>query len=42
MRLAGFYNVPIWLIMQDRIAIAIKDEDKRITGRMDILAIKNL
>jgi hypothetical protein len=41
MRLAGFYDVPIRLTMEDSIAIAIEDEDRRITGRMDILAINN-
>ncbi|MEH2078889.1 MAG: restriction endonuclease subunit R [Nostoc sp.] len=39
MRLAGFYDVPIRLTMEDSIAIAVEDEDRRITGRMDILAI---
>uniref|UniRef100_A0A8J7CYN4 Restriction endonuclease subunit R n=1 Tax=Desmonostoc muscorum LEGE 12446 TaxID=1828758 RepID=A0A8J7CYN4_DESMC len=41
MRLAGFYDVPIRLTMEDSIAIAVEDEDKKITGRMDILAINN-
>jgi hypothetical protein len=41
MRLGGFYDVPIRLTMEDSIAIAIEDEDRRITGRMDILAINN-
>ncbi|MBN3886495.1 MAG: restriction endonuclease subunit R [Nostoc sp.] len=41
MRLSGFYDVPIRLTMEDSIAIAVEDEDKRITGRMDILAINN-
>ncbi|MEH1790254.1 restriction endonuclease subunit R [Nostoc sp.] len=41
MRLAGFYEVPIRLTMEDSIAIAVEDEDRRITGRMDILAINN-
>ncbi|MBE9004309.1 restriction endonuclease subunit R [Fortiea sp. LEGE XX443] len=39
MRLAGFYDVPIRLTMEDSVAIAVEDEDKRITGRMDILAV---
>ncbi|MCC5636180.1 restriction endonuclease subunit R [Nostoc sp. CHAB 5844] len=39
MRLAGFYDVPIRLTMEDSVAIAVEDEDKRITGRMDILAL---
>jgi hypothetical protein len=39
MRLAGFYEVPIRLTMEDAIAISIEDEDKKITGRMDILAV---
>ncbi|MEH2277825.1 MAG: restriction endonuclease subunit R [Nostoc sp.] len=41
MRLAGFYDVPIRLTMEDSIAIAAEDEDRRITGRMDILAINS-
>ncbi|GAB1538976.1 hypothetical protein NUACC21_16410 [Scytonema sp. NUACC21] len=41
MRLAGFYDVPVRLTMEDAIAIAIEDEDKKITGRMDILALSN-
>ncbi|MBD2563036.1 MULTISPECIES: restriction endonuclease subunit R [Nostoc] len=41
MRLSGFYDVPIRLTMEDSIAIAVEDEDKRITGRMDILAINS-
>ncbi len=41
MRSAGFYDVPIRLTMEDSIAIAVEDEDKKITGRMDILAINS-
>ena len=41
MRLAGFYDVLIRLTMEDSIAIAVEDEDRRITGRMDILAINS-
>jgi len=41
MRLAGFYDVPIRLTMEDVIAISIEDEDTNIKGRMDILAINN-
>ncbi|MEH2396235.1 restriction endonuclease subunit R [Nostoc sp.] len=41
MRLAGFYDVPIRLTMEDSVAIAVEDEDRRITGRMDILAINS-
>ncbi|MEH2194762.1 MAG: restriction endonuclease subunit R [Nostoc sp.] len=41
MRLAGFYDIPIRLTMEDSIAIAVEDEDRRITGRMDILAINS-
>jgi hypothetical protein len=40
-RLAGFCDVPIRLTMEDSIAIAVEDEDRRITGRMDILAINS-
>lgn len=39
MRLAGFYDIPIRLTMEDVIGIAIEDEDKIIKGRMDILAV---
>ena len=39
MRLAGFYDIPIRLTMEDVIGIAIEDEDKVIKGRMDILAV---
>lgn len=39
MRLAGFYDIPIRLTMEDVIGIVIEDEDKIIKGRMDILAI---
>ncbi|KAB8335122.1 restriction endonuclease subunit R [Scytonema tolypothrichoides VB-61278] len=41
MRLAGFYDAPIRLTMEDVIAIAIEDEDISIRGRMDILAVNN-
>ena len=39
MRLAGFYDIPIRLTMEDVVGIAIEDEDKVIKGRMDILAV---
>lgn len=39
MRLAGFYDAPIRLSVENSIAIAIEDEDLRITGRLDILAV---
>jgi len=39
MRLAGFYDAPIRLSVENSIAIAIEDEDFRITGRLDILAV---
>jgi predicted type IV restriction endonuclease len=38
-RLAGFYDTPIRLSMEDSIAISVEDEDIKITGRMDILAV---
>ncbi|WP_243147551.1 restriction endonuclease subunit R [Scytonema sp. UIC 10036] len=41
MRLSGFYDVPIRLTMEDAFAISIEDEDTKITGRMDILAVSN-
>lgn len=39
MRLAGFYEAPIRLTMEDSIAISVEDEEIKITGRMDILAV---
>ena len=40
MRLAGFYQYPIRIRMEESIAdIYIEDEDTKITGRMDILAV---
>lgn len=39
MRLAGFYDAPIRLSVEDSIAFSIEDEDLRITGRLDILAV---
>lgn len=40
MRLAGFYRSPIKIQLEENIAdILIEDEDTKITGRMDILAV---
>ena len=40
MRLAGFYHYPIKISLEEDIAdIVIEDEDTKVTGRMDILAI---
>ena len=40
MRLAGFYRSPIKISLEEDIAnIDIEDEDTKITGRMDILAV---
>jgi hypothetical protein len=40
MRLAGFYSYPIEIRLEEEIAnIEIEDEDKTITGRIDILAV---
>jgi hypothetical protein len=40
MRLAGFYRYPIEIMLEESIAdIDIEDEDTKITGRMDILAV---
>jgi hypothetical protein len=40
MRLAGFYRSPIEIILEENIAnINIEDEDTKITGRIDILAV---
>jgi hypothetical protein len=41
LRLAGFYKQPIQLNLEQDIAeISIEDEDTRITGRLDILAVR--
>lgn len=37
--LAGFYETPIRLSVEDSIVISVEDEDIKITGRMDILAL---
>ncbi len=43
MRLARFYRYPIQIILEEDIAqINIEDEDKKITGRLDILAINKI
>ncbi|WP_414624747.1 restriction endonuclease subunit R [Calothrix sp. CCY 0018] len=40
MRLAGFYRSPIKMALEENIAdIVIEDEDTKVTGRLDILAI---
>ncbi|MDF5715272.1 MAG: restriction endonuclease subunit R [Rhizonema sp. NSF051] len=40
MRLAGFYRSPVKISLEEDIAdIDIQDEDTKITGRMDILAV---
>ncbi|MEB3831070.1 restriction endonuclease subunit R [Phormidium sp. CCY1219] len=40
MRLAGFYRSPIKISLEEDIAeITIEDEDTKITGRLDILAV---
>lgn len=39
MRLAGFYQYPIKIRMEDSIDIAVEDEDTIINGRLDILAV---
>ncbi|MEB3178337.1 MAG: restriction endonuclease subunit R [Nostocaceae cyanobacterium] len=41
LRLAGFYDIPIRLTLEDVIGIVIEDEDTNIRGRMDILAINH-
>lgn len=42
LRLAGFYRYPIQISIEESIAdISIEDEDTIITGRIDILAVKN-
>ncbi|MEG4028002.1 MULTISPECIES: restriction endonuclease subunit R [unclassified Microcoleus] len=39
MRLAGFFDIPILLTMEDSIPIEVEDEDTLIKGRLDILAV---
>ncbi|MEZ2318082.1 MAG: restriction endonuclease subunit R [Microcoleus sp.] len=39
MRLAGFFDIPIVLTMEDSIPIEVEDEDTLIKGRLDILAV---
>ena len=39
MRLAGFFDIPIVLTMEDSIAIEVEDGDTLIKGRLDILAV---
>jgi hypothetical protein len=39
MRLAGFFDIPIELTMEDSIPIEVEDEDTLIKGRLDILAV---
>ncbi|MEH2124504.1 restriction endonuclease subunit R [Nostoc sp.] len=40
LRLAGFYRYPIEIVLEENIAdIEVEDEDIRIKGRLDILAI---
>jgi hypothetical protein len=39
MRLAGFFDIPIVLTMEDSIAIEVEDADTLIKGRLDILAV---
>jgi hypothetical protein len=39
MRLAGFFDIPIVLTMEDSIPIEVEDKDILIKGRLDILAV---
>ena len=39
MRLAGFFDIPIVLTMEDSIPIQVEDGDTLIKGRLDILAV---
>lgn len=39
MRLAGFFDIPIVLTMEDSIPIEVEDGDTLIKGRLDILAL---
>ncbi|GAA6622539.1 restriction endonuclease subunit R [Scytonema sp. NUACC26] len=43
MKLAGFYRSPIKISLEENIAdLVIEDEDTRITGRIDILAVNKI
>ncbi|MEG4084789.1 restriction endonuclease subunit R [Microcoleus sp. POL10_C6] len=39
MRLAGFFDIPIVLTMEDSIPIEVEDGDTVIKGRLDVLAV---
>ena len=39
MRLAGFFDIPILLTMEDSIPIEVEDGDILIKGRLDVLAV---
>jgi len=39
MRLAGFFDIPILLTMEDSIPIEVEDGDTLIKGRLDVLAV---
>jgi hypothetical protein len=39
MRLAGFFDIPIELTMEDSIPIEVEDGDTLIKGRLDVLAV---
>ena len=39
MRLAGFFDIPILLTMEDSIPIEVEDADTLIKGRLDVLAV---
>ncbi|MEG4105303.1 restriction endonuclease subunit R [Microcoleus sp. S13_C5] len=39
MRLAGFFDIPIVLTMEDSILIEVEDGDTLIKGRLDVLAV---
>jgi len=39
MRLAGFFDIPIVLTMEDSIPIEVEDGDTLIKGRLDVLAV---
>ena len=41
MRLAEFYQAPIRLTIEDSIAISVEDEEIKITGQLDILAVNS-
>ncbi|NJP09273.1 MAG: type I restriction enzyme HsdR N-terminal domain-containing protein [Leptolyngbyaceae cyanobacterium RU_5_1] len=42
LRLTGFYDVPIRLTMETSLEIIVEDEDTKISGRLDLLALSSV